>query len=260
MTEQYPWDGMFQTKAEIDAYLSGDRITCLLCGKPFLVLASHIKAAHNVSVDEYKQRYGIPWKHGLVCATTHKKYSDLTKQKRATGIMPQQPSQEHITRLHRFPPEQKRPIVPATRHAMSQQALRTNGYTEKWQPSDYDEYLRRLGTGRTILEVGKDPDMPANYLFYKYYHAHPEFCQRFEEVWDSVPFHVQIRGQHTGHRFKETLVMFREVLRYTWPQVADAMEVKESTVRTAYHYLKHSGKLEEYRARVQRKLQTQGLL
>lgn len=250
-TDDFPWDGVFQNREEVDQYFSGDRITCLLCGEPFLVLASHIKTAHGVQVDEYKQRYGIPWRRGLTSAGTRQKYSNLMKSKKAAGILPQQPSPEHMAMLRTISKASHRPMVPATRNAVSQHYLKLHGREEKWGDADYYEYLKRIATGRTIKEVGQDKDMPAEYLFYKYRRRNPDYARRFEEIWDKLPFPVQVRGQHSGMRLKETIVMLRDVFCYSWPEIGEIMDVKESTARTAYHHLKHSGQLEAIRARLE---------
>jgi len=63
----------FSTKDEVDNYFSGDKIQCLICGRWFCALATHLVRVHNVSVDEYKERYGLPWGHGLVADDTREK-------------------------------------------------------------------------------------------------------------------------------------------------------------------------------------------
>ncbi len=58
---KYPVERVFQTMEEVDAYLSGDRITCLLCGKQLRRLAVHLPKVHNMTGDDYRTKYGIPW-------------------------------------------------------------------------------------------------------------------------------------------------------------------------------------------------------
>ena len=68
------------------------KIICHICGKAFKVLGDHIHLAHNMSIKEYKERYGI-------CNNTHltelnyynkmKTYAlhyDMDKQLIATGV------------------------------------------------------------------------------------------------------------------------------------------------------------------------------
>ena len=60
-----PSHRFFQTRREIDRYFSGKTIECLLCGKRFRRLASHLHYKHHLTADEYKGMHGLPWSRGL---------------------------------------------------------------------------------------------------------------------------------------------------------------------------------------------------
>ena len=66
----FPYPMQLETYEEIKNYFRGDRIQCLLCGKPYKSLATHLVRVHGVSVDQYKKKYGLPWTRGLVCDQT----------------------------------------------------------------------------------------------------------------------------------------------------------------------------------------------
>lgn len=66
-----------ESKKDVEEYFSGDRIQCLICGKWYKALVSHI-TMHGISVDEYRDRFNIPWGRGLV--------SQLTKEKQAIAL------------------------------------------------------------------------------------------------------------------------------------------------------------------------------
>lgn len=61
----YPKDFVFETRADLDQYLSGDRVTCLLCGRTYALLDTHLRAQHSMTSDDYRARYGIPGNRGL---------------------------------------------------------------------------------------------------------------------------------------------------------------------------------------------------
>ena len=65
---EFPWLGRFETKTEIEDYLAGDKVRCLLCGKLFKALPTHLERVHDITADDYRERYGLPWKRGL-CGT-----------------------------------------------------------------------------------------------------------------------------------------------------------------------------------------------
>ena len=57
---------MFETKEEINKYFSGDKIQCLICCKWFMSLGCHVLKMHDITVDEYKDKFGLPYSRGLV--------------------------------------------------------------------------------------------------------------------------------------------------------------------------------------------------
>lgn len=243
--QRFPWLGTFETMEEVNDYFGQETITCLLCGREFRFLHLHITAAHGIDVDKYKEIYGLPWRHGLVCKPLRERQSELNKERRASGRLRHAPPREHIEKLPQWSKENRRPLTIAARNTTSKRALTMHGRTERWGKKDYEEYLRRIKTGRTVMEVSRDPDMPNRGLFDAYVKENPDFAEKFEKVWDKLPFTVQGRAQRLGERFRKRMVELR-LKQYTWPQIAAMMEVKENTVRTTWHRLKHNGELEKY--------------
>ena len=91
-----------KTKEEISKYFDGDKIQCLICGKWFKMLSVHLNKAHNMSVDQYKKQFGLPWTKGLCGSATRNKYRDNAERLRAeglllTGII----SEEHEKKVHK---------------------------------------------------------------------------------------------------------------------------------------------------------------
>lgn len=64
----YPIDRAFGSEDEVQQYLSGDRITCLLCGKDYKGLMGHTKIVHGIDIQDYRLKYNIPAHYGLMCA------------------------------------------------------------------------------------------------------------------------------------------------------------------------------------------------
>ena len=76
----FPWNGKFKTKQEIENYFSGDKIQVLLCGKWFQKIPTHLKMIHDISSDEYREIYGLPWRHGLCSEEVSLKLSKNMKK------------------------------------------------------------------------------------------------------------------------------------------------------------------------------------
>lgn len=76
----YPVPAGPLTGEQIDKYLSGDTIVCLLCGKNYRRLGGpHLEKIHGVSVEEYQDRYAIPYSRGLVSSSCRDRYAESAK-------------------------------------------------------------------------------------------------------------------------------------------------------------------------------------
>lgn len=80
----YPIEEPFKTHEDIEKYLSGDQIVCLLCGKDYKALKTHI-LVHNHTVESYKEKYKIPSWYGLIGKSTFNKLSAFSKGLHASG-------------------------------------------------------------------------------------------------------------------------------------------------------------------------------
>jgi predicted transcriptional regulator len=74
----------FQTLEEVDAYLSGNTVECLVCGKRFNLLNKHLSEKHRLSTDEYRAQFGIPFDRELTSAQLRAKVQQRLEQ-RSTG-------------------------------------------------------------------------------------------------------------------------------------------------------------------------------
>ena len=65
---QSPNDAPFQTMEQVNDYLSGNTVECLICGKRYQWLHNHIVKMHDTSPDDYRRRFGIPFTRSLTSA------------------------------------------------------------------------------------------------------------------------------------------------------------------------------------------------
>lgn len=61
----YPRLTKFTSPQEVYEYLGQDEIDCLLCGRRFGSLAAHLSRIHRMTSDDYRERYGLPYRKGL---------------------------------------------------------------------------------------------------------------------------------------------------------------------------------------------------
>lgn len=69
----------FINSEEIDEYLSGDVVECLICGYKGKSLNVHFKC-HDMTAREYKEAFGIPFSRAIVGKGTLNKMSNATTQ------------------------------------------------------------------------------------------------------------------------------------------------------------------------------------
>lgn len=79
----FPVTQPFTTREELTLYFAGERLTCLLCGKQYKDVGKHVQKIHNMTPDDYRGGYGIPWRQGLVCADTSQAYQAMRLQRDA---------------------------------------------------------------------------------------------------------------------------------------------------------------------------------
>lgn len=223
----------FTTKAEVDAYFAQDPLPCLICGKPFVRLSHHVPRMHAMQADEYRATFGIPWGRGLISESLRLKQAGIMNEQRAAGILPRSPSPEHIARIQILA-KHRRPTAACVKDALSLHGLEMHGRSERLALADFEEFLRRIATGRTITEVGHDPDMMARETFDTYCRRNPEFNARVEKVLDDLPPAVQVRGQRVGKSLTTLITIMRDEHAMTWPEIADVLGMKTSTIGGIY--------------------------
>lgn len=83
--EGFPILKPFSSIEDVREYISGDKIICLLCGKSYRRIGTHLQSIHGISCDEYRERYNIPWTYGLICQESSLLYSQNTKKRFENG-------------------------------------------------------------------------------------------------------------------------------------------------------------------------------
>lgn len=102
----FPIDARQFTYDEVREYFSGDTITCLLCGKSYKrISAGHLHRIHSMSEDEYRLRYGLPWRRGLTSDTSHQAYQEATLKRMDDGFAP--PCNDENRKLAHAAPQRK---------------------------------------------------------------------------------------------------------------------------------------------------------
>lgn len=55
----------FSSLAEVEAYVGGETVECLLCGKQFENVLSHVRRTHDMNEETYRAEFNIPARYSL---------------------------------------------------------------------------------------------------------------------------------------------------------------------------------------------------
>lgn len=167
----FPRRFVFESREELDAYFTGDRITCLLCGHRYRSLGPHLSSAHGTSVDEYREAYGIPYLKGLTS-------SEFTERQSAYGkAMFSENKDRQMSALR------KAGAVQIQRgHPMRGKPHFWKKERTKYERKEFYEFARRVMAGRSGGSVEMDPDMPTKAHIFWYMKKDAEFRAYWKNV------------------------------------------------------------------------------
>lgn len=76
---------MIRSLDELSKYLDNDRLYCFECGRSFSLLGQHVRRAHGLSPDEFRDKWGIPRTAPLAGLNLRAKRRDIAIESIATG-------------------------------------------------------------------------------------------------------------------------------------------------------------------------------
>jgi len=202
----FPWEGKFQTK-EVYKYFSGDRIQCLLCGKWFKRLPTHLIAIHSMTSDEYKEMYGLPWKHGLCGRDYSLKFSEIMNKRRVGGFRP-----DIDTARERVNHASRRPDQPFFTKIRAENIRSSHTKRTTYSHKDFQNVLHRMvSEQKTLGEVSRDPDTPSESVIYHYMRNNRAFRKALDEAYAKLPFSVQARANKLNEdKFRKGIVSLQQ--------------------------------------------------
>lgn len=173
IVQGFPREFVFESREELNTYLSGDRVTCLRCGHSFRILDTHLRCAHGMTSDEYRQMYGIPYERGLCAA-------DFSEQR-----------VEHGKTLFENNKERQMAAMRLAIETQNKIEFRQRNKPHFWKKERtkhsadvFREFMKRVIEGRTLGEVSKDDDMPHFASVFWYMRRDQSFAIEWE---NSVP-------------------------------------------------------------------------
>lgn len=187
----YPREFIFSCREDVDAYLGGDRIECLLCGNQYQILEPHLISFHKIDGDDYREKFGLPYKRGLTSGKYTARRSELAREM--------------------FEENRERQLA-FLASAKAVQAVNGNpqrGKPKFWKRERteytgeiFEEFIKRVIGGRTITDVQTDPDMPTIQHVYWYMKRDKKFSDKYRAL---IPLFARPGLSHAD-RVKQGLV------------------------------------------------------
>lgn len=103
----------------------------------------------------------------------------------------------------------------------------------RYTRADYNEFMRRVSTGRMITKVAKDTDMPQSDLFYIYMRNNPDYKKAFQAMWDKLPYKFQAQSRRMSKKFREDVRKLHKQ-GYDWQQISQMLGVSATLVKSHY--------------------------
>jgi len=141
----------FIDKKDIKKYFEGDTVQCLICFKWYKSLCSHLRV-HDITVDQYKTKFGLPFSKGLCGNTVSNNFRENAKRLRMEGkILTGIISEEHAQKVHKTG---HRRITPA--HSIDRGIFFAElGKRNKYHTLNFKKCWSLFNNGLTQKDIGK---------------------------------------------------------------------------------------------------------
>lgn len=201
----FPWKGKFATKDEIDQYFSNpDGIQCLFCGRFYGTLHNHLQIVHGISHEQYRDRYGLPWRKGLVSRNVSRGFSSRLKKRIKNGSF--KPRPDNKAAVNKIRAGGRRKDQPYLTGIKAEKAKGLSKKNIKHSRKDYEKVLSVMLKHKIALrEACMDESLPASSRVLSYAESNPEFRKKLIDTYYALPYDVQARADMFSPQFYEDL-------------------------------------------------------
>ena len=219
-----------RSKKDVAAYFEGDKIECLLCGKLFSALSNHIIRSHGMSVDEYKEKFNLPWSSGLVSGKTRDRQAKALKQRIDKGDKTLMPIGKvaHIGQH-----AAKRPFRD---YDIKMLGKNRKKILDQHQKNTYSKAVKILEKAEELncpaCCVCLLPEMPGFHNLYVASKKFPEIKTRYEDLKRKVPRGVELITEQSRSEVKKQIIELHSNGMST-REIAKELYLGKTTVKRA---------------------------
>jgi hypothetical protein len=201
----FPWKKQFTTKDEIDQYFSNPGgIQCLFCGRFYGTLHNHLQIVHGISHEQYRDRYGLPWRKGLVSRNVSRGFSSRLKKRIKNGSF--KPRPDNKAAVNKIRAGGRRKDQPYLTGIKAEKAKGLSKKNIKHGRKDYEKVLSVMLKNKIALrEACTNGDLPGTARVLDYAESNPEFRKKLIDTYYALPYDVQARTDMFSPQFYEDL-------------------------------------------------------
>lgn len=223
-------DARFKNNEEVQNYFNQKRLNCLICGKTYKSLGSHLCRTHDITVDEYKEIFNIPWGESLACQSTRQKQAENLSRRVESGSMPRV-DPKVLVELHRNKPKRKirdyhidrlkdiQDLAAAAHHnASKEKVLKLFDVMEE---NNCTEWAAMQILGMTTYNLVK--------VTLEYF---PELKERYDQVCAKIRRGVARKTKMSHDEIREQIFQLR-LTGITNEEIAQRLNIGKTTVKRA---------------------------
>jgi len=181
----------FETLEQVNTYLDNPKLKCLICGKSYKGLSSHVWQTHHMTADDYREAYGIPWSRGLQGTTTRELKSNLTKARVAENI---EYYRANAAKAQKAASKSKKRKMPPAILKQKTDIISGNNQDKYMTKELFTAFLAELRAGTTKAEYCDREDTPTARKLTRYMVENPKEKARYVRMCLVQPFKWQSRN------------------------------------------------------------------
>ncbi len=228
----FPCEGRFQTKEEVDEYFSHEKIQCLLCGRWFRNLPTHLRLSHDEDVESYRATYGLPWRRGLSGTESRNLRSEQLKKRIEDGF--KSPIiHKNVNRKRKSGRETDQPYY---RNLKAKHLDKVRKTDVKYVYADYKKLLTLMIQEQTTLKkiCQLYDDLPSEGHVHLFARTNKKFRKELDETFKKLPFNVQALSKKLGDDFHQQLNKAKEE-GLTRDEIAKKLNVGRTTIKRHFY-------------------------
>ena len=200
-----------------------------MCGRYFEFLSGHLRKSHDISHEQYRDWYGLPWRKGLVSRNVSKKISsNLIKRIKNGSFKPKANNKVAADKIRAGGRRKDQPFLSKIK---SEQAEGLSKKNIRHGRKDYEKVLAVMLKNKVALQKAcMNKNLPASSRVFDYAESNPGFRKKLMDTYCALPYDVQARAGMFSPQFYQDLKRLK-VKGFPNTEIGRQLGVSRKTVK-----------------------------